>query len=73
MKQKGNVVVKQGDSLELNSEYIEYSGKTKLAIAKRKVELENNESILRTDSLFLIDKNKKHIIKPQVKSQVKTQ
>lgn len=49
---EGNVVVKQGDSLELNSEYIEYSGTTKLAIAKRKVKLENNESVLRTDSLF---------------------
>ncbi|MEC7659053.1 MAG: OstA-like protein, partial [Bacteroidota bacterium] len=32
---EGYVVVKQGDSLELNSEYIEYSGTTKLAIAKR--------------------------------------
>ena len=49
---EGNVVVKQGDSLELNSQYIEYSGTTKLAIAKRKVELENNESVLRTDSLI---------------------
>ena len=49
---EGNVVVKQGDSLELNSEYVAYSGTTKLAIAKHKVRLKNNESILRTDSLF---------------------
>lgn len=49
---EGNVIVKQGDSLELNSEYVSYSGTTKLAIAKHKVRLQNNESILRTDSLF---------------------
>ena len=49
---EGNVVVKQGDSLQLNSEYIEYSGTTKFAIAKRKVLLQNQESTLRTDSLY---------------------
>ncbi|MEE3020799.1 MAG: OstA-like protein, partial [Bacteroidota bacterium] len=57
---EGYVVVKQGDSLELNSEYIEYSGTTKLAIAKHKVELENYESILRTDSLFF-DRQKQEV------------
>ena len=49
---EGNVVVKQGDSLQLNSEYIEYSGTTKFAVAKRKVHLQNQESTLRTDSLY---------------------
>ena len=49
---EGNVVVKQGDSLQLNSEYIYYSGTTKFAIAKRKVLLQNQESTLRTDSLY---------------------
>ena len=51
-KAKGNVVVKQGDSLQLNSEYIEYSGTTKFAVAKHKVHLKNQESTLRTDSLY---------------------
>ena len=41
---EGNVVVRQGDSLQLNSEYIEYSGTTKFAVAKRKVNLQNQES-----------------------------
>ena len=36
-KAKGNVVVLQGDSLQLNSEYIEYNGTTKFAVAKLKV------------------------------------
>ena len=49
---KGNVVVKQGDSLQLNCEYIEYNGITKFAVAKRKVLLQNQESTLRTDSLY---------------------
>ena len=48
----GNVVVKQGDSLQLNCEYIEYSGFTKFAVAKSKVRLQNQESTLRTDSLY---------------------
>ena len=49
---EGNVVVKQGDSLRLNCEYIEYSGFTKFAVAKSKVRLQNQESTLRTDSLY---------------------
>ena len=48
---QGNVIVKQGDSLQLNSEYIDYSGITKFAVAKRKVRLRNQESTLRTQSL----------------------
>ena len=51
-KAKGNVVVKQGDSLQLNSEYIEYSSTTKFAVAKYKVLLQSQESTLRTDSLY---------------------
>ena len=49
---QGNVIVKQGDSLQLNSEYIDYSGITKFAVAKRKVRLRNQESTLRTESLY---------------------
>ena len=49
---QGNVIVKQGDSLQLNSEYIDYSGTTKFAVAKRKVRLRNQESTLRTESLY---------------------
>ena len=51
---EGNVVVKQGDSLELNSEYIEYSG-TKFAVAKRRVRLQNQES---TGTDFNFDRKK---------------
>ena len=54
---EGNVIVKQGDSLQLNSEYINYSGITKYAIAKHKVHLQNQGSTLRTDSLYF-DRNK---------------
>ena len=54
---EGNVIVKQGDSLQLNSEYINYSGITKYAIAKHKVRLQNQGSTLRTDSLYF-DRNK---------------
>ncbi len=49
---QGNVIVKQGDSLQLNSEYIDYSGTTKFAVAKRKVRLRNQKSTLRTESLY---------------------
>jgi lipopolysaccharide export system protein LptA len=54
---EGNVIVKQGDSLQLNSEYINYSGITKYAIAKHKVRLQNQGSTLRTGSLYF-DRNK---------------
>ena len=49
---EGNVVVKQGDSLQLNCEYIEYSGISKFAVAKHEVRLQNQQSTLRTDSLY---------------------
>ncbi len=51
-KAYGNVIVKQGDSLQLNSKYIEYSGANRFATSKEQVTLTNNESVLQTDTLY---------------------
>ncbi len=48
----GNVTMKQGDTINMKSEYVEYSGKTQLAFASGKVELEEPNSILTTDTLY---------------------
>ena len=48
----GNVRVKQGDSLDMTSKYIEYSGKTQLAYASGDVVLIDPNSKLYTDILF---------------------
>jgi hypothetical protein len=42
----GNVVVKQGDSLELTSEYLEYDGSKRFGVSKIGVVLKNNETTL---------------------------
>jgi len=49
----GNVVVKQGDSLELTSEYLEYDGSKRFGISKIDVVLKNNETTLLSDTLYL--------------------
>ena len=48
----GNVRVKQGDSLNMTSKYIEYSGKTQLAYASGDVVLIDPTSKLYTDILY---------------------
>ena len=48
----GNVRVKQGDSLDMTSKYIEYSGKTQLAYASGDVVLIDPTSKLYTDILY---------------------
>lgn len=48
----GNVMMKQGDTINMISKYAEYSGKTKLAFASGDVILEEPSSILTTDTLY---------------------
>ena len=47
-----NVVMKQGDTVNLNARYVEYSGKTKLAFASGNVVLVEPKSTLTTDTLY---------------------
>ncbi len=48
----GNVLMKQGDTINLTAKYAEYSGKTKLAFASGEVLLTEPSSILTTDTLY---------------------
>ncbi|WP_055445423.1 OstA-like protein [Lacinutrix himadriensis] len=48
----GNVKMKQGDSINMTSKYVEYSGKTKLAFASGDVILKEPASTLTTDTLY---------------------
>ena len=44
--------MKQGDTINMNAEYVEYSGKTKLAFASGDVVLTEPSSTLSTDTLY---------------------
>jgi lipopolysaccharide export system protein LptA len=46
-----NVVMKQGDTINMTARYVEYSGKTQLAYASGKVILTEPQSTLTTDTL----------------------
>lgn len=48
----GNVNIKQGDTIDLVSKYIEYSGKTQFAVAKGDVVMTNSNSVLSSQTLF---------------------
>ena len=48
----GNVKMKQGDTINMNSKYVEYSGRTKLAYARGEVVLTEPSSTLTTDTLY---------------------
>ena len=48
----GNVKVKQGDTINMTSKYVEYSGRTKLAFASGDVVLTDPTSQITTDTLF---------------------
>ncbi|WP_370568378.1 OstA-like protein [Lacinutrix sp. WUR7] len=48
----GNVKMIQGDSINMTSKYVEYSGKTKLAFASGDVILKEPASTLTTDTLY---------------------
>ncbi|WP_282124019.1 OstA-like protein [Algibacter mikhailovii] len=48
----GNVVVKEGDTINMTSQYVEYSGITQLAFASGNVILESPDSTISSDTLF---------------------
>lgn len=48
----GNVIVKQGDTITMNSKYVEYSGITELAFASGDVMLKDPNSTISTDTLY---------------------
>ena len=48
----GNVKMKQGDTINMSSKYVEYSGRTKLAFASGDVVLKEPSSTLTTDTLY---------------------
>ena len=47
-----NVVMKQGDTINMVAKYVEYSGKTQLAFASGDVVLTEPQSTLKTDTLY---------------------
>ena len=51
-KARGNVVVKQGDSIELFSENLDYDGNTRKIIAKKNVIFNSKTTNLKTQILF---------------------
>ena len=48
----GKVYVKQGDTINMTSKYVEYSGKTQLAFASGSVVLKDPTSVISTDTLY---------------------
>ncbi len=52
-----NVVMKQGDSINMTAKYVEYSGKTQMAFARGDVVLTEPQSVLTTDKLYY-DRNR---------------
>ena len=56
----GNVILKQGDTINMTSKYIEYSGITEFAFASGDVILKDELMILKTDTLYF-DREKQHL------------
>ncbi|MEM7379816.1 MAG: OstA-like protein [Bacteroidota bacterium] len=52
LKAVGNILLKQGDSVQMTSKKIDYDGNTRLAKAREQVILKNAEMTLRTDTLY---------------------
>ncbi|MEC7064364.1 MAG: OstA-like protein, partial [Bacteroidota bacterium] len=48
----GNVVLKQGDSLILTCDNLDYDGNTKIAVARKNVILDDKKMILKTQKLY---------------------
>ncbi|MFD1163303.1 OstA-like protein [Hwangdonia seohaensis] len=48
----GNVIIKQGDTINMTSKYVEYSGISQLAFASGDVVLENPDSKISSDTLY---------------------
>ncbi len=53
IKAFGNVIFKQGDSITMTSDYVEYKGDIKQAMARINVILKNGGTTLKTDTLYL--------------------
>ena len=51
-KAYGNVRMKQGDTITMNSRYAEYNGTTQFAFASGNVQMKNPQTSLQTDTLF---------------------
>lgn len=51
-KAYGNVRMKQGDTVSMNSNYAEYNGDTQFAFASGKVKMQRPNTTLETDTLF---------------------
>lgn len=51
-KAYGEVRMKQGDTVSMNSDYAEYNGNTQFAFASGKVKMERPQTTLETDTLF---------------------
>ncbi|MFV9551477.1 OstA-like protein [Algibacter sp. PT7-4] len=49
----GNVILKQGDTINMTSQYIEYSGITELAFASGNVVLKDPNSTIKSDTLYM--------------------
>lgn len=49
----GNVILKQGDTINMTSDYIEYSGLTELAFASGNVVMKDPNSTISSDTLYL--------------------
>lgn len=52
VKAYGNVVITQGDTIKMNSNYAEYNGNTKFAFASGSVVMKNPQTTLNTDTLY---------------------
>lgn len=52
MEAYSNVIMKQGDTINMTARYAEYSGKTQLAFASGNVILTEPKSVLTTDTLY---------------------
>ena len=50
----GDVVLIQGDTINLKSNYLEYNGNSKIAYAKGNVVLKEPSSTLYTESLYFV-------------------
>ena len=48
----GNVIIKQGDTINMNAKYVEYSGVTELAFASGEVVLTDPTSTITSDTLY---------------------
>ena len=63
MRAYGNVEINQADTLHMYSDYLEYDGNTKMAIASGKVKLIDSKMTLKTDTIYF-DRNKQIALYP---------